>query len=294
MYKGSFPHQPQRDIICFSPEAYGVPWQSQTISIIDLTRGDGAMTDTILYSRSGHIGRLVLNNPEKHNSLGQEQLEAIQLCLAEVAADEEVRVLIVTGAGEKTFCAGASLGQLGAGEMSDDSFQVTTGHLANLAIPTICALNGNVFGGGVELALSCDFRIGLDGTRMRVPAAAIGLCYPLSGITRFVECLGVNLAKRILVASEEFDAQAMLEIGFLDHLVLRPQLEQATVDLAQNIAGLAPLAVQAMKKILQQAASGSINRVEARALSQRCLESADLQEGFAAQREKRKPLFKGG
>ena len=151
MYKGSFPHQPQRDIICVSPEACGVPWQLQTISIIDLTRGDSAMTDTILYSRSGHIGRLVLNNPEKHNSLGHEQLEAMQLCLAEVAADEEVRVLIVTGAGEKTFCAGASLGQLGAGEMSDDSFQVTTGHLANLAIPTICALNGNVFGGGVQI-----------------------------------------------------------------------------------------------------------------------------------------------
>ena len=252
------------------------------------------MTDTILYSRSGHIGRLVLNNPEKHNSLGQEQLEAIQLCLAEVAADRDVRVLIVTGAGEKTFCAGASLGQLGAGEMNDDSFQITAGQLAGLPIPTICALNGNVFGGGVELALSCDFRIGLDGTRMRVPAAAIGLCYPLSGINRFVECLGVNLAKRILVASEEFDAQAMLEIGFLDHLVLRPQLEQATVDLAQHIADLAPLAVQAMKKILDQVASASINLEEVGSLTQRCRESADLQEGFAAQREKRQPLFKGG
>jgi len=252
------------------------------------------MTDTILYSRSGHIGRLVLNNPEKHNSLGQEQLEAIQLCLAEVAVDREVRVLIVTGAGEKTFCAGASLAQLGAGEMSDDSFQITTGQLANLAIPTICALNGNVFGGGVELALSCDFRIGLDGTRMRVPAAAIGLCYPLSGINRFVECLGVNLAKRILVASEEFDAQAMLEIGFLDHLVLRPQLEQSTDDLAQHIADLAPLAVQAMKKILHQVASASVNVEEVGALTQRCWESEDLQEGFAAQREKRQPLFKGG
>ena len=84
------------------------------------------MTDTILYSRSGHIGRLTLNNPERHNSLGQEELEAIRDCLARVEADDEVRVLIVTGAGDKTFCAGASLNQLGAGQLSDDSFQKTT------------------------------------------------------------------------------------------------------------------------------------------------------------------------
>lgn len=251
------------------------------------------MTDTILYSRSGHIGLLTLNNPERHNSLGQEQLEAIQDCLTLVEADDQVRVLVVTGAGEKTFCAGASLKQLGAGQMSGDSFQKTTSQLAHLPIPTICSLNGSVFGGGVELALSCDFRVGIEDTRMRVPAAAIGLCYPLSGIERFVERLGVNLAKRILVASEEFDADAMLEIGFLDHLVLRAQLEETTHSLAQHIADLAPLAVRSMKKILQQAAGDGINIEEARALSQQCSESEDLQEGFAAQREKRKPLFKG-
>jgi enoyl-CoA hydratase/carnithine racemase len=263
------------------------------IMAFDITCGGYAMTDTILYSRAGHIGRLTLNNPERHNSLGQEELEAIRDCLTRVEADDEVRVLIVTGAGDKTFCAGASLNQLGAGQLSDDSFQKTTEQLAKLRIPTICSLNGNVFGGGVELALSCDFRIGIEGTRMRVPAAAIGLCYPLSGINRFVERLGVNMAKRILVASEEFGAEAMLEIGFLDHLVLRSQLEEATRDRAQRIADLAPLAVRAMKNILQQAAGEGIDPENARALSQMCTDSEDLQEGFAAQREKRKPRFKG-
>lgn len=251
------------------------------------------MTDTILYSRSGHIGLLTLNNPERHNSLGQEQLEAIQEFLTLIEADDQVRVLVVTGAGEKTFCAGASLDQLGAGQISGDCFQKTTDQLAQLPIPTICSLNGNVFGGGVELALSCDFRVGIEGTRMRVPAAAIGLCYPLSGINRFVERLGVNLAKRILVASEEFDADAMLEIGFLDHLVLPAQLEETTQSLAQHIADLAPLAVRAMKEILQQAAGDGINLEQALVLSKQCSESEDLQEGFAAQREKRKPRFKG-
>ena len=251
------------------------------------------MTDTILYQRSGHVAQLTLNNPAKHNSLGQGELEAIQSHLGQIAEDPGVRVLVVTGAGEKTFCAGASLKELGAGQISGDCFQATTDMLAALPIPTIASLNGNVFGGGVELALSCDFRIGIEGIRMRVPAAAIGLCYPLSGINRFVERMGVNLAKRILVASEEFSAEDMLEIGFLDHLVLPAQLEEMTDQLAQHIGGLAPLAVKAMKTILQQAAAGGIDFEAAGKLSDQCLESEDLQEGFAAQREKRPPRFKG-
>ena len=88
------------------------------------------MTDTILYERAGHIGRLVLNNPEKHNSLGQAELEAIQAVLGEVAGDSQVRVLVVTGAGGKTFCAGASLQELNAGKISGDTFQNTTDQLA--------------------------------------------------------------------------------------------------------------------------------------------------------------------
>ena len=251
------------------------------------------MTDSILFSRSGHIAKITLNCPERHNSLGVEELHAIQAHLATVRADEQLRVLLVTGAGEKTFCAGASLKQLGAGLIDGDTFQATTDQLAALEIPTICALNGNVFGGGVELALSCDFRIGIEGTRMRVPAAAIGLCYPLSGINRFVERLGVNLAKRILVASEVFDADKMLEIGFLDHLVLPAELEHFALDKASHIAHLAPLAVRAMKEILHQAAAGGIDMDSAGELSRQCQDSADLIEGFAAQREKRSPKFSG-
>ncbi|KZX55018.1 3-hydroxybutyryl-CoA dehydratase [Halioglobus sp. HI00S01] len=251
------------------------------------------MIDSILFTRHGHVAQLTLNKPEKHNSLGQQELEAIQHHLKEVASDRDVRVLVVTGAGEKTFCAGAALNELGAGKISGDHFQATTDMLAQLPIPTIASLNGNVFGGGVELALSCDFRIGVEGSRMRVPAAAIGLCYPISGINRFVERLGVNLAKRILVASETFTAAQMLDVGFLDHLVTSEGRAEKTSALAEHIAGLAPLAVRAMKDILQQAAGQGIDPEAANVLSHLCLESDDLQEGFAAQREKRKPVFSG-
>ena len=251
------------------------------------------MTDSVLYSRTGHIGKITLNNPARHNSLGKEELEALMGHLENLDAEPQVRVLVLTGAGDKTFCAGASLPELDSGQISGEVFQAATDRLAHLPIPTICALNGNVFGGGVEMALSCDFRIGIEGTRMRVPAAAIGLCYPLSGINRFVERLGVNLAKRILVASEEFDAEAMFEVGFLDHLVLPAQLGSKTDALAQHIAGLAPLAVRVMKDILQQSAQGAVNVKEAERLARMCLDSEDLQEGFQARRENRTPRFKG-
>ncbi len=234
-----------------------------------------------------------MNNPDKHNSLGEAQLRALREYTEQVGNNPNMRVLVLTGAGEKTFCAGAALNELGSGQISGDLFQATTDQIAQLPIPTLCALNGNVFGGGVELALSCDFRIGIEGTRMRVPAAQIGLCYPLSGMNRFVERLGVNLAKRILLTAEEFDAESMLRIGFLDHLVPRAGLTQRTDELAQSIASLAPLAVRAMKQVLQEAAAGEIDMAEAQKLSELCRTSDDLQEGFAAQRERRPPRFTG-
>lgn len=251
------------------------------------------MTDTILYSREGHVGRLTINIPERHNALGLEQLLGIQQHLAAVAADRQVRVLVLTGAGEKTFCAGASLQELGAGEIGGDCFRVTADQLAGLAVPTICALNGNVFGAGVELALSCDFRLGVEGCKMRVPAAAIGICYPPSGIQRLVQGLGVNFARRILLAAEEFDSRVMLEMGFLDHLVLPSRFADATDRLARNMVALAPVAVRSMKNILAQVLAGSINEDEARELAEMCAGTADFQEGLAAQREKRQPRFSG-
>jgi len=251
------------------------------------------MTETILYETRGHVGRLTLNNPEKHNSLGRDELDLIHRALERIAVEPDVRVLLVTGTGGKTFCAGASLPELNNGEISGDDYQDMTDSIAALRIPTICAINGNVFGGGVELALSCDFRIGVEGTRMRVPAAAIGLCYPLRGIERFVEKLGGTMAMRILIAAETFSADEMLQAGVLDHLVMPAQFNDTVDDFASRIAGLAPLAVQAMKSVIQSACSGNIDRREAAALAESCSQSADLKEGFAALAEKRSPVFRG-
>ncbi|MHA7815309.1 MAG: enoyl-CoA hydratase/isomerase family protein [Pseudohaliea sp.] len=251
------------------------------------------MSETVTFSVDQHVARLTLNNPEKHNALGRKELDALRSAVAEVATSESVRVLVLTGEGDKTFCAGASLQELNAGALRGDDYQDMTDAIAALAIPTICAISGNVFGGGVELALSCDFRIGIEGTRMRVPAASIGLCYPVRGIERFVQRLGPGVAKRILVASETLNADEMLRVGFLDHLVMPAQLEQTVTSYARQLAGLAPLSVRAMKQIIGSVAAGTLDPEEAGKLAAHCEASEDLIEGFAAQQEKRPPQFSG-
>jgi len=251
------------------------------------------MEDAVLYELQGGIGRLTLNRPEKHNALGADALHAIATVLDAVEHDPEIRVLVVTGAGEKTFCAGAALEDLDSGRITPDYFQSIMHRLAILPVPTIARINGNVFGGATELALSCDFRIGVQDSRLRVPAAALGLCYPAAGITRFVEKLGANTARRMLLAAETLSAEELFRIGFFDYLEPRATLDDRCEELALHIAGLAPLATRAMKELIRQADAGAIDPEKARELALKCEESDDLQEGFAAQRERRSPRFSG-
>jgi enoyl-CoA hydratase/carnithine racemase len=251
------------------------------------------MDDAVIYELQGGIGRLVLNRPERHNALGAHELQAMASVLETVENDPEVRVLVVTGAGEKTFCAGAALEDLNSGRITPDYFQSIMHRLAVLSVPTIARINGNVFGGATELALACDFRIGVADSRLRVPAAALGLCYPPAGITRFVEKLGANTARRMLLAAETFPATELLRVGFFDYMEPRASLDDRTEELAIHLAGLAPLATRAMKELIRQADSGAINVPRAAELARICEESDDLQEGFAAQRERRAPRFSG-
>lgn len=249
--------------------------------------------DRVRLSVDGSVATIVLDAPEQHNALGTHEVAAFKAHLDEVDGDPSVRVLVVTGADDSTFCAGASLGEMERGEMSGQLFETLTDRLARVRVPAICALNGNVYGGGAEIALCCDFRIGADGIRLSVPAARLGVCYPVGGLTRYVQRLGLGVATRLLIAAEELDAEEMLRVGFLTQLVPQVELEAATGRLAERLAGAAPLAVQAMKRLLTGAAAGALDVAEVDALVERCAASADLREGLAAKREGRQPEFEG-
>jgi enoyl-CoA hydratase/carnithine racemase len=244
-------------------------------------------------TRTSGVACIRLARPQQHNSLGSADIRALREALAAIGADAELRVLLLTGAGERSFCSGASLKELASGEMSGELFSTLTDALASLELPTVCALNGDAWGGGAELALCCDYRLGVEGMRMRVPAARIGLCYPLSGLQRYVGKLGLDVATRMLVGAEEFDAQGLREAGFLHRVLPREQLQAQAMELAQSLADLAPLAVRTMKRLLGQIARGDLDARAAQLAIDACAASADLQEGLTAQREKRTPRFSG-
>lgn len=129
---------------------------------------------------------------------------------------------------------------------------------------------------------------------MSVPAARLGICYPVSGLRRYVHALGAAVTRRVMLAGEELDAEEMLHTGFLDRLVPAAELATATDELASHLAGLAPLAVQAMKRILRGVLAGTLDEAETEQLIARSEASDDLKEGLLARREGRRPEFRGG
>jgi len=240
----------------------------------------------------GPVARLTLDHPERHNALTRAGLEQMHGYLQAIEENADLRVVIVTGTGDRTFCSGASLDQVQAGAVDGESFQAVADRLAALPIPKLAVMNGSAYGGGAELGLCCDFRFGVEGMRLRVPAASFGLCYPPAGIRRYVDRLGVGAAKRILVAAETLEAAELLRIGYLHRVCTREELPEVAELRARELSELAPLAVRAMLAICDGAADGSLDEARARQWVDRCNASADLQEGLRAALEKRKPQFR--
>jgi enoyl-CoA hydratase/carnithine racemase len=264
-------------------------------SPIDRNRGPSVELpgDLPQLSIDGHVARIVLRRPGQHNAIEAHDVARLHAHLATVESAPDVRVLVLTGSGQATFCSGASLAQIESGEMTGSMFEQLADALASVRVPSICALNGSAFGGGVELAVCCDFRIGVVGSRIAVPAARLGLCYPLGGIRRYVAALGQGLATRLLVGAEELDDSTMLAAGFLHARVPPHELESATDEIAARLTSLAPLAVQAMKRLVRSVALGVVDADAAAVLIARCADSQDLREGVKARREGRPPLFRG-
>lgn len=248
------------------------------------------VSDTISFVQEQGIATLTFDNPARRNALGAAELDAIEAALGGLST--ETRAMIITSSDERIFCAGADLSQIFEGSLSGDRFQSVTNQIAALPIPTIAVLTGHVFGGGAELALSCDFRLAREEIILRIPAAAIGLCYPVEGIERLTRRLGPSLARRLLVAAETFTSEQMLSLRLVDAVHPAAALREAALGYAMSLLALAPMAVTSMLEIIRQLEAGALDRDQAGALAQACSDSEDVQEGITAQREKRAPLFK--
>jgi enoyl-CoA hydratase len=246
-------------------------------------------------------GRAVvrLNRPREHNRLEPADLAVLRETFDRVDADPSIRALVLTGSG-KSFSSGFHIGALadrlagkGAADEDRDAFERMVDRLEALRVPTIAALNGSIYGGATDLALACDFRIGVEGMRLLMPAARLGIVYYASGIRRYVTRLGIAAAKKLFLTAQPIDAAEMLRIGYLDEVVPADELMPRAEALATTLAANAPLAVTGLKRAVNEAAAGVLDRDALGAVRALCAQSADHAEAVKAWTEKRTPVFAG-
>jgi enoyl-CoA hydratase len=234
-----------------------------------------------------------LNRPRHHNRVETGDIAALCEQFARIEEDRRIRVLVLAATG-RTFCAGFNLEEL-APERYDENapgFDRMVDRLEALRVPTIAAVGGSLYGGGTDLALACDFRIGVPGIELMMPAARIGVHYYEGGLRRFATRLGLGAAKRLFLAAEKIDADELLRIGFLDELVPAGELPARADALAERLAGHAPAAVQGMKRALNNIAAGTADAAAIARAWRASLRSTDVAEGLAAHAERREPNFK--
>jgi enoyl-CoA hydratase/carnithine racemase len=240
---------------------------------------------------AGPIATITLRRPDMANRLEPEDLDTLRGFIRDVNTRREVLVLRLCAEG-RHFCAGFNIGSVADGN-AGASFEGLANELENARPVTIAAINGGVYGGGTDLALACDFRLGVETSQMFVPAARLGLLFYRGGLQRYVSRLGLNVAKKLLLTAATFDAVQMHACGFLDTVVAPEALRDEMERLSGELAGMAPLALLGMKKHLNRIASGTLDEFEFRRDVAQADASQDLLEGALAWKEKRKPLFRG-
>jgi enoyl-CoA hydratase/carnithine racemase len=237
-----------------------------------------------------------LNRPRHLNRLQPDDLDTLLKQFDRIEADSEIRVLVLTGTG-RAFSAGYDLGSIAERAASaqeqtaGSAFEIVVNRLEDLAIPTICRINGGVYGGSTDLALACDFRIGVDTCEMFMPAARLGLHYYKSGLARYVSRLGVDNAKKLFLTAERIGAAEMLRIGYLTAMVPTEALDEEVDRLAVILAGNAPVAMAGMKRAINEIARGRLDEEAADRRHRDSMRSAEIKEGIRAFAEKRPPKF---
>jgi enoyl-CoA hydratase len=245
---------------------------------------------------------MIFNNPERHNAVSLEMWQAASRILEDFARDDEVRVVVLTGAGGKAFVSGADISKFEderATRAAVQHYNATTERIYSAVYafpkPTIAAIQGFCIGGGLGLAVSCDLRFCTQGSRFALPAARLGLGYGFAGLQRFINTIGPSHTKDIFFSARQFGADEAYRMGIISKVVPEGELEAFVKEYAGTIADNAPLTVGAIKRISTEVLKPESERDLARAaeLVAHCFASQDYIEGRTAFMEKRKPQFTG-
>jgi enoyl-CoA hydratase len=254
--------------------------------------------DNILYVVEGPMALITLNRPDKRNAISLGTLAELQAAVARAAADDAVRVITITGAGDKAFASGSDLGEVEHRDLIKALEPIVQGlaeQLERTPKPTIAAINGICFGGGLEVALGCDLRIASSTATFATPEGRLGII-PGGGATqRLPRIVGRGWGMHMLLMGEPIDAQRAFEIGLVTRLTEPEALLDTAREMAAHLAGFAPLVPRFMKAMVHSGMEASLVaglQLEKFAQGALC-ETDDKQEGLRAFLEKRPPVFKG-
>jgi|YNPBryantNP2012_1023418.scaffolds.fasta_scaffold01109_15 enoyl-CoA hydratase/carnithine racemase len=259
----------------------------------------------LLVELDGRVALLTLNRPERRNALSSTMLVSLAETLRRLEEEGQARCVILRGAGEKAFSAGMDLSALPEGIPSDvQSLIEEKGPLAygldaveECSLPVIAMIRGWCLGAGCETAMACDLRVGAQGCRMGMPPARLGIVYPPEGLQRFIRAVGPSVTRKIFLTARYFEGEEALASGMLHYLISEEQLEEFTLELAREVAALAPLSLAGHKRSLYHLTRplplSQETRAEVEGLMARALASEDAREGLAAFAQKRAPEFKG-
>jgi enoyl-CoA hydratase len=259
-------------------------------------------TSKMLSGKEGGAGIVTFNNPERHNAVSLEMWEATKRILDGFAADDEVRVVVLTGAGGKAFVSGADISKFASERASLEETRVynmkteaTFVGIYEFPKPTIAMIRGYCIGGGLGLATCCDLRICSEDSRFAVPAAKLGLGYGYGGLKRLIDIVGHSFAKEIFYTARQFNAQEAYDMGLVNRVVPAAELESTVKSITDMICANAPLTIKAVKftagEILKDESKRNVARVNE--MVEQCFTSRDYTEGRTAFMEKRKPAFTG-
>jgi len=208
--------------------------------------------DVIILEVNGHVATILLNRPDKHNAINADMSAELIECLDALEADDNVRVIVLTGAGEKAFCAGADMAEAvgTAGDNRRDAAARAAIRLLRVRKPTIAAVNGYAYGGGAVFAIHCDIRVCSEAAKFRFVGATYGLVVGASQLPRIV---GAPTAKELLFTARVVDSDEALRIGLADRVVPHAELSVAVSEMASAIADNSPKAVMASKEVVDLA-----------------------------------------
>lgn len=258
------------------------------------------MTEDLLVERRGAVATLTLNRPQSHNAINMGMYRALPDAVSQLDGDPEVKVVVVRGAGEKSFASGADItefererGSAAAARNYNEKVAAAERAIEDLVKPTIAMVHGYCIGGGAGLALACDLRFADTRAKFAVTPAKLGLVYSLESTKRVVDLVGPSRAKWILMSGQQIPARRAWELGLFDELVEPDELEKFTFDFAELVTTRAQFSVRSGKAMVGRVVNGQVDDdEETREIRNSSFDTEDYAEGVQSFLAKRPPQFR--